>query len=47
MARGIPERDAETLLIQSFVGEAIETVAHEGVRDALTAATLHWLAGRP
>jgi Fe-S cluster assembly protein SufD len=47
MARGIPERDAETLLIQSFVGEAIETVAHEGVRDVLTAATLHWLAGRP
>jgi len=46
MARGIPERNAETLLIQSFVGEAIETIAHEGVRDALTAATLHWLAGR-
>jgi len=46
MARGIPERDAETLLIQSFVGEAIETVAHEGVRDALSAATLRWLAGR-
>jgi Fe-S cluster assembly protein SufD len=47
MARGIPERDAETLLIQSFVGEAIETVAHEGVRDALMAATMHWLEGRP
>jgi Fe-S cluster assembly protein SufD len=47
MARGIPERDAETLLIQSFVGEAIETVAHEGARDVLTTATLHWLAGRP
>ena len=47
MARGIPERDAETLLIQSFVGEAIEMVAHEGVRDALMAATLNWLAERP
>jgi Fe-S cluster assembly protein SufD len=47
MARGISERDAETLLIQSFVGEAVETVAHEGVRDALTAATLQWLEGRP
>ncbi|HMA74853.1 MAG TPA: Fe-S cluster assembly protein SufD [Xanthobacteraceae bacterium] len=47
MARGIPERDAETLLIQSFVGEAIEAVAHEDMRDALTAAALHWLAGRP
>ena len=30
MARGIPEKEAEALLIQSFVGEAIETVAHEG-----------------
>jgi Fe-S cluster assembly protein SufD len=47
MARGIPERDAEALLVQSFVGEAIETVPHEGVRDALAAATLRWLAGRP
>jgi Fe-S cluster assembly protein SufD len=46
MTRGIPEKDAETLLIQSFVGEAIETVAHEGVRDALMDATLQWLAGR-
>ena len=47
MARGIPEKDAETLLIQSFVGEAIEMVAHEGVRDVLMDATLRWLAGRP
>jgi Fe-S cluster assembly protein SufD len=47
MARGIPEKDAEALLIQSFVGEAIETVPHEGVRDALMAATLRWLEGRP
>jgi Fe-S cluster assembly protein SufD len=46
MARGIPEREAEALLIQSFVGEAIEMVPHEGVRDALMAATLQWLAGR-
>ena len=47
MARGIPERDAETLLIQSFVGEALEAVAHEGVRDALMDATLQWLSERP
>jgi Fe-S cluster assembly protein SufD len=46
MARGIPEADAEALLIQSFVGEAIDTVAHEGVRDALMEATLQWLARR-
>ena len=46
MSRGIPEKDAEALLIQSFVGEAIDTVGHEGVRDALTAATRQWLAER-
>jgi Fe-S cluster assembly protein SufD len=46
MSRGIPEADAEALLIQSFVGEAIDTVRHEGVRDALTAATRQWLAER-
>jgi Fe-S cluster assembly protein SufD len=47
MARGIPEKDAEALLIQSFVGEAIESVPHEGVRGALAAATRRWLEGRP
>jgi Fe-S cluster assembly protein SufD len=47
MARGIPEKDAEALLIQSFVGEVIETVRHEGARDALAAATLRWLGERP
>ena len=46
MSRGIPEQEAEALLIQSFVGEAIETVSHGGVRDALTAATGQWLARR-
>jgi Fe-S cluster assembly protein SufD len=46
MSRGIPEEDAEALLIQSFVGEAIETIAHEGVRAALADATLRWLGGR-
>ncbi len=46
MSRGIPESEAEALLIQSFVGEAIDTVGHGGVRDVLTAATQQWLAGR-
>jgi len=47
MARGIPEKDAEALLIQSFIGEAVETIPHEGVRDALADATQRWLGGRP
>jgi Fe-S cluster assembly protein SufD len=46
MARGIPEQEAEALLIQSFIAEAVETVAHEGIRGALMDATLQWLAGR-
>jgi Fe-S cluster assembly protein SufD len=46
MARGIPEKEAEALLIQSFVGEVLEMVAHEGIRDALTQATLQWLEAR-
>jgi Fe-S cluster assembly protein SufD len=47
MARGIPEKEAEALLIQSFVGEAVETVAHEGIRDALMQETRRWLEARP
>jgi Fe-S cluster assembly protein SufD len=46
MARGIPERDAEALLIQSFVAEAIDEVRHEGARNALIEATRLWLAAR-
>jgi Fe-S cluster assembly protein SufD len=46
MSRGIPEKETEALLIQSFAGEAIDTVSHEAVRDALTAATAQWLKGR-
>ena len=35
MARGIPEPEAEALLVQAFVGEAIEGIEHAGLRDAL------------
>ena len=46
MARGIPERDAEALLIESFVGEAVDNVTAESVRDVLMAAVRAWLAAR-
>jgi len=46
MARGIPEHDAESLLIQAFVGEAIEAIGDDGVRDALMATVEKWLAVR-
>jgi Fe-S cluster assembly protein SufD len=46
MARGITEPQAEALLIQGFIGDAVETVGHVGVRDALMFATLRWLGER-
>jgi len=46
MARGIPEKDADALLIQAFVGEVIEGAANESIRSALTDAMLGWLGQR-
>lgn len=46
MARGIPAKEAEALLIQAFAGDVIETIVHEGIRDALMNAALEWLAAR-
>lgn len=45
-SRGIPEAEAKSLLIAAFVGEAFETVEHEGVREALTHYAEGWLARR-
>ena len=45
-ARGIPEKQAEALLIQAFVGEVFEAVRHDGIREALLAAMTAWLDGR-
>jgi Fe-S cluster assembly protein SufD len=46
MARGIPEKDAEALLIESFVGEAIEVVGDESLREALMTIARDWLKAR-
>jgi len=45
-ARGLSEKEAQALLIQAFVGEAVEAIEHEGVRDALNAAAARWLQAR-
>ena len=42
-ARGIPEADARALLVQAFVGEAIERIEDEALRDALGQASAAWL----
>ncbi len=46
LARGIPRKEAEALLIQSFVAESIEMIAHEGLREALLARAADWLKAR-
>jgi Fe-S cluster assembly protein SufD len=45
-ARGIPQKEAEALLIQSFVGEAIEGIEHAGLREVLMEAVAAHLAAR-
>jgi|SRR3974390_315767 len=46
MSRGIPAKEAEALLIQAFIDETIEEIAHEGIRQALMFASLRWLGAR-
>jgi Fe-S cluster assembly protein SufD len=45
-ARGIPKKEAESLLIQSFFGEAIETIENEKIREAVMKRASRWLAER-
>jgi Fe-S cluster assembly protein SufD len=45
-ARGIPPKEAEALLIQAFVGEAVEGIEHAGLRDALMDHVVAWLEAR-
>jgi Fe-S cluster assembly protein SufD len=46
MARGIPEPEAESLLVQAFVGDAVEGIEHAGLRDALMEHVAAWLRAR-
>jgi Fe-S cluster assembly protein SufD len=46
MARGIPEPQAEALLIEAFVGEAVEGIEHAGLREVLMEAVRAWLKAR-
>jgi Fe-S cluster assembly protein SufD len=46
MARGIPAVEAEALLIQAFLGEAIEGIEHAGLREALMESVAAWLKAR-
>ncbi len=43
MSRGIPRDEARALLIDSFIGEAIDKVENESVRQVLTDYATAWL----
>ena len=45
-ARGLSEKEAQALLIQAFVGEAIESIASDALREVAIAIAQRWLAAR-
>lgn len=45
-ARGLPKPDAEALMLQAFVGEALEKVEDESIRDVLEGVVEAWLRAR-
>ncbi|OYU50643.1 MAG: Fe-S cluster assembly protein SufD [Rhizobiales bacterium PAR1] len=46
MARGLPRADAEALLVEAFLDEALDAVTHEGLREALAERVHVWLSAR-
>jgi Fe-S cluster assembly protein SufD len=45
-ARGLSEKEAQALLIQAFVGEAIESIVNDDLRELAMVATQRWLEAR-
>jgi Fe-S cluster assembly protein SufD len=45
-ARGLSEKEAQALLIQAFVGEAIESIASDALREVAISTAQRWLAAR-
>lgn len=45
-ARGLPEAEAQALLIKAFIGDAIEPIADERLREAVLDAADRWLEER-
>jgi Fe-S cluster assembly protein SufD len=45
-ARGLSEKEAQALLIQAFVGEAIESIVNDDLRELAISAAQGWLAAR-
>jgi Fe-S cluster assembly protein SufD len=45
-ARGLSEKEAQALLILAFVGEAIESIANDALRELTGRAAQRWLEAR-
>jgi Fe-S cluster assembly protein SufD len=45
-ARGLSEKEAQALLIQAFVGEAIESIVNDNLRELAITAARRWLEAR-
>jgi Fe-S cluster assembly protein SufD len=45
-ARGLSEKEAQALLIQAFVGEAIESIVNDDLRELAISAAQRWLEAR-
>jgi Fe-S cluster assembly protein SufD len=45
-ARGLSEKEAQALLIQAFVGEAIESIASDALREVAITTAQRWLEAR-
>jgi Fe-S cluster assembly protein SufD len=45
-ARGLPEKEAQALLILAFVGEAIESIASDSLRELAAETAERWLRAR-
>jgi Fe-S cluster assembly protein SufD len=46
MARGLPRREAEALLLQAFAGEAIEPIVNDDIKAAFADMIAGWLTQR-
>jgi Fe-S cluster assembly protein SufD len=45
-ARGIPQKEAEALMVEAFIGEAVEAIDNETLREVLMELSRGWLKAR-
>lgn len=46
MARGLPRAEAEALLVEAFVGEVLDGISDDGLRETLAGMVSHWMKAR-